>query len=78
MIKASMNDKRSAPVWAAIGAPLIGIPVLVGLLSLTAPRQEVTEPDQATVVTVGRVDAGFGAHVAPVCEQGDGAGAMEG
>ena len=29
-----LNDKSAVPWWAAFGAPLVGVPLLVGLLAL--------------------------------------------
>lgn len=34
MIKAHMDKKSAVPWWAAFGAPLLGVPLLVGLLAL--------------------------------------------
>lgn len=36
MINAQVKNRRSAPAWAAIGAPLLVIPFLVALLALLA------------------------------------------
>ena len=36
MIHAHIEEKRSVPIWAAIGAPLLGVPLMVALLALTA------------------------------------------
>lgn len=49
MINARIDDRKAAPAWAAIGAPLIGIPVLVGLLALATPHRETVERDPAAV-----------------------------
>ncbi len=39
--------RRSAvPWWAAFGAPLMGVPLLVGLLALAAPRAAQEAPVQ--------------------------------
>lgn len=37
MINARLNDRRRAPTWITLGAPLLGVPLLVGLLSVVAP-----------------------------------------
>jgi len=33
-------NKERTPLWVALGAPLIGVPVMVGLLALGTPRAE--------------------------------------
>ncbi len=38
MIHTTIQKDRAVPIWAAIGAPLVGVPLLVALLSLTAPE----------------------------------------
>lgn len=35
-----MKNEKALPLWAALGAPLIGVPLMVGLLSLVAPKAE--------------------------------------
>jgi hypothetical protein len=37
-----MKKERSAPLWAVLGAPLVGVPLMVGLLSLAAPKHAGT------------------------------------
>lgn len=34
MIQAHMNEQSAVPWWAAFGAPLLGVPLLVALLAL--------------------------------------------
>ena len=48
MLNTLSNERREVPLWAAIGAPLVGVPLLVALLALTAPKQE-TQVDGAEV-----------------------------
>ena len=36
MIQARIEHRRSAPWWAAFGAPLLGVPILVALLALVS------------------------------------------
>ena len=40
MIHARIDDERAIPFWAAIGAPLVGVPLMVALLALAAPSKE--------------------------------------
>ena len=37
-----ISRERQLPLWA-IGAPAIGVPLMVALLSLTAPKQETPD-----------------------------------
>lgn len=39
MLNTRMTKEREVPLWA-IGAPAIGVPLMVALLSLTAPEHE--------------------------------------
>ena len=64
MIQARMSRGKTTPWWVVIGAPLVGVPLLVALLSLVAPQSsaEMIEPEngQATVqmeVTTVGLDA---------------------
>jgi len=47
MIQARISEKRAAPWWAVIGAPLVGVPLMVAALALVAPQesQSVGEPE---------------------------------
>lgn len=40
MINAHIDQKRGAPWWAAIAAPLVGVPVMVALLALASPQEK--------------------------------------
>jgi len=40
MTKMSLNKEKAPPVWAVLGAPLVGVPIMVALLALTAPKSE--------------------------------------
>ncbi|MCH7531487.1 MAG: hypothetical protein IIB36_06925 [Gemmatimonadetes bacterium] len=40
MLNTHISERREVPLWAALGAPLIGVPLMVALLALTAPKQE--------------------------------------
>jgi uncharacterized protein (UPF0212 family) len=73
MINVRIEKHAATSWWAAIGAPLIGVPLLIALLSLAAPKSAagVAKPEvgQATeqleVTTVG-IDAN---EQAPYIEQ---------
>lgn len=47
--KAASENRDMPPAWAAIGAPLVGVPLLVLLLTLMGPNETtyVPEPDGA-------------------------------
>ena len=51
MIHAHINEKKGAPWWAAVGAPLVGVPLMVALLALTSPEEKAQ---------VGEPEVGFG------------------
>ena len=74
MIHAQRDRKAAVPLWAAFGAPLVGVPLLVALLALGGPRStEVPANDpEAEVVTeqieVEKAEAPF--EVAAAREEG--------
>ncbi len=39
MLNTYVNERREVPLWA-IGVPAVGVPIMVALLALTAPRHE--------------------------------------
>jgi hypothetical protein len=41
MIHARIERGKAVPIWAALGAPLIGVPLMVALLALSAPADRV-------------------------------------
>ena len=47
MTGAYIRKDKTAPLWAVLGAPLIGVPLMVGLLALAAPgeAEPATEPN---------------------------------
>ena len=58
MMKARLNRRSDIPWWVALGAPLIGVPLLVGLLAVTAPSAPSAVLDETPVtVEVVAVDA---------------------
>ena len=40
MLITRRRGRGKGPLWAAIGAPAIGVPLMVALLALTAPKHE--------------------------------------
>ena len=40
MTQMTLNKDKAPPVWAVLGAPLVGVPIMVALLALTAPKGE--------------------------------------
>ena len=58
MIKAHMKQERAAPLWAAVGAPLLGVPLMVALLAFTVSVETpVVEPDAAVCTEQVEVQA---------------------
>ena len=49
MTRAGIEHRDGPPAWAAIGAPLVGVPLLVMLLAVATPadRAPASEPDGA-------------------------------
>ncbi len=35
MIRTHINKEKAVPLWAVIGVPLVGVPLMVALLALT-------------------------------------------
>ena len=46
MNRAYFRNEKPVPMWAVIGAPLIGVPLMVALLALSSPKEvaPVAEP----------------------------------
>lgn len=53
MINARLNDRKRAPTWVTVGAPLLGVPILVALLSVVAPRTEADVDDELAALIPG-------------------------
>ena len=58
MILAHVEKSSAVPWWAAFGAPLVGVPLLVALLSLGAPKKAQSNVmDNASSTTTEQVEA---------------------
>jgi len=53
MTRAGMNDMNEPPIWAAVVAPLLGVPLLVAFLTLVAPQDGPPPEPEAAVHTEG-------------------------
>jgi len=51
MINAHINEERAVPVWAAVGVPMLGIPLLVALLALLAPGAPAPASEEGPTMT---------------------------
>ena len=56
MIHTKIDKDRAVLVWAAIGAPLIGVPLLVALLALTAPAHRTPSVEPAVGAAAEQVE----------------------
>ena len=56
MIQARIPNRKSIPWWAALGAPLLGVPLLVALVALTAPTERISAIDEDPSVRCERLD----------------------
>jgi len=56
MIHAHIKKEIAVPIWAAIGAPLIGVPLMVALLALAGPTHTAPAPDTGVAVEAEQVD----------------------
>lgn len=57
MISAHIDRKSAVPWWAAFGAPLVGVPLLVGLLALGSAGHHAPQPQPETGYKVEQSDA---------------------
>jgi hypothetical protein len=51
-----MKDEKALPLWAALGAPMIGVPLMVALLAITAPKAEAPAEEPAPALVTAPVD----------------------
>lgn len=51
------NEKQTLPLWAALGAPLVGVPLMVGLLAIATPRQEAPPQDTTPTLVTEPLDS---------------------
>lgn len=56
MIHAHITTRRAVPLWAAIGAPLLGVPIMVALLALAAPPATGTGEQEANTITTEQLE----------------------
>jgi hypothetical protein len=56
MIHAHIKKEIAVPIWAAIGAPLIGVPLMVALLALAGPTHTEPAPETGVILEVEQVD----------------------
>lgn len=78
MINARIEHRKAAPAWVAMGAPLMGVPLLVGLLALAASDPEPAEPDSAAVAAAEQSEALHVVDEATPCHLEDVARTVEG
>ena len=67
MIHAHIDEKRAVPAWAAIGAPLIGVPLMVALLALTAPADEAPPVEMDVGAKIEQVEVQTVDHQVDPC-----------
>lgn len=60
MTGAYIDRKRSVPIWAALGAPLLGVPLIVGLLAVASPDrgEPANAPDAVVAEHVVGLESG--------------------
>ena len=57
MIHAHIDEKKGVPLWASIGVPLLGVPIMVALLALTAPAERAPVGEAEAGVRTEQVEA---------------------
>ena len=72
IVNVRKENESAVPWWAAFGAPLLGVPILVGLLALGSPSEaRDLPPDTETVLTGESLDAAPATvHIEQVPDEG--------
>ncbi|MDH3207270.1 MAG: hypothetical protein OEO79_11695 [Gemmatimonadota bacterium] len=55
----NLKKDRTPPLWAVLGAPLLGVPLMVGLLALVAPRVDEPVAEPVPVLVTEPVDTDY-------------------
>ncbi len=71
MLNTHMSKERDVPWWA-IGAPAIGVPLMVALLALTAPKHETLVDGTDLVVSMEQVERPAADHAFSLPTHGTG------
>lgn len=51
------KNEKTLPLWAALGAPFVGVPLMVALLAIAAPKQDAPAEVPPPAVVVEPVDS---------------------
>lgn len=52
-----MKNEKALPLWAALGAPLVGVPLMVGLLAIATPKAEAPAEEPVPAAVTEPVDS---------------------
>ena len=52
-----MKNEKTLPLWAALGAPLVGVPLMVGLLAIATPKVQAPAEEPMSGVVAEPVDS---------------------
>jgi len=56
MIHAHIKQERAVPLWAAVGAPLLGIPLMVALLAFLGPTERPADAEPGAAWTTEQLE----------------------